>query len=138
MNNKNQSTLAISSWSRPKRVVFLVDPEKGTNDELMQIIRYCIKIWGGRYYAIVPTNGKTIADTWWSLVKMTDPDIIYSFLELDDILVEKINRYIVPYAIHEITDHQREHSSHNLVDSHYVNALGIEEILPYLWVGLVT
>lgn len=98
-----QTTLNVTTISRPKRVAFLVNPLATTNDELNQLIRYSVGVWGGRFYVIIPTTGDTIEEDWWKLLTIVDPDVIYSLRPLTDLLVRKINKAILPVKIVEPT-----------------------------------
>jgi hypothetical protein len=45
----------------------------------------------------LPCNGKEITDSFWNLLIFSDPDIVYSFVEITDELIEKIDKEISPY-----------------------------------------
>ncbi len=130
----SQSILTITSWSRPKRVAFLVNLEQTNDDELNQIIRYNIGVWGGRFNAIIPANGDDIAEAWWNMLVILDPDIIFSFFPLQEKLIKRINRYILPYRIFEITPDDRKVSGGNhLINTAEIGALDIQQIPQYVW-----
>lgn len=46
---------------------------------LLRAFEWFSKAWGGGYFIIVPTDGKTIDDVFWKILKDYDPDYIYSF-----------------------------------------------------------
>lgn len=129
-----QATLAITTLSRPKRIAFLVHPKKTNDGELNQIVRYSVGVWGGRFHAIIPTTGAEITSDWWKLLVTVDPDIIYSFLPLDDMLIRRINRHILPAKIIEVTPQDRARvSEHYLIRTSDVGALGIGDIPRFVW-----
>lgn len=127
-----QSTLTVTTSFRPKRVAFLVNPEETNEDELNEIFSYCQGVWGGGYNIIIPATSKEIAHDWWKLFVSIDPDIVYSFLELDDYLIERINRHILPSKIIEITPARKEQRGSS-IDPFEIRALGIEDIPRFMW-----
>ena len=130
----NQNTISVTTSSRPKRVAFLVHLGQTTDEEINQIIQYSVGVWGGRYHAIIPTTGKEIASDWWKLLVLVDPDIVYSFVPLDDCLVYRINRHILPLKIVEITSEDRKRKgTNNLISDQEIRSLGIEDIPRFIW-----
>jgi len=129
-----QTTLAVTTSSRPKRVAFLINPAETNDKELDEIIRYSISVWGGKFHAIIPTTGAKIEPDWWKLLSIVDPDIIYSMISLNDILIKRINRYILPSKIIEVSPEDREQlSDHFRIDSFEIGALGVEDIPYSIW-----
>ena len=128
-----QSTLSVASSYRPKRVVFLVNPQATNDHEINDIIRYSVGVWGGRFHAIVPTSGADIPPDWWKFLVDLDPDIIYSFLPLESALIHRINRHILPVKIHEVTAQDRERPGGHRISPHDISALGIEDIPHSVW-----
>lgn len=135
-----QSTLTITSSSRPKRVAFLINIEETSDSELNHIIRYNVGIWGGRFNAIIPFRNQEIVEPWWQTLIAIDPDIIYSFFPLEEKLLDRINRHILPYKIVEITpeDRERIRSSHYLINTFEIGALNIQHIPQYSWATRVS
>lgn len=123
-----QNVLAVSSLSRPKRVTFLVHPSEVSDAEIDAIILYCTKVWCGRFNAIIITDGVDIKDAWWELLVAVDPDVIYSFVSLDDVLIRRINKYILPGKIIEVSNDSEPTSRPIVIDTFDVNALGVEDI----------
>ncbi|MHB8156527.1 MAG: hypothetical protein ACYDEQ_03935 [Desulfocucumaceae bacterium] len=120
-----QTTLSITTSSRPIRVAFLINPDLTNNTELNQIIRFNIGVWGGKYNVIIPTTGKDFLPDWWDFLIAIDPDIIYSFVPLEIELINRINRYILPTKIHEIdTDERTRLGERHLISTHEIGALG--------------
>ena len=65
---------------RPHRIVILtnvVDPDWQTT--CMSIIEYLSQVWGGYHSLIIPTDGKTIGDTFWAMLSSFDPDVILRY-----------------------------------------------------------
>lgn len=91
--------LNVKALSRPIRVTFLVNPAHTSHEEINDIIAFVTKAWGGFAFPIIPCDGSNINENWWSLLTAIDPDYIYSIVDLEDQLVEKINRHILPVEI---------------------------------------
>ena len=98
----SQNTLTVTTTTRPKRIAFFVHEENLTNDEINGIINFNCRHWGGRFNPIIPTSGAELKSDWWNLLIAVDPDIIYSFVNLADALVDRINRHVLPSRIFEI------------------------------------
>jgi len=94
-----EASFSIFAKSRPHKIAFLIDPQNLPNKLLNAIFEHNITSWGGRYNPIIPCNGKEISDEYWSLLVFSDPDIVYSYIDLDDGLVEKIDREISPFYL---------------------------------------
>lgn len=129
-----QATLAVTAMSRPKRVAFFVHPEKTNDDELIQVVRYSVGVWGGRFHAIIPTTGAEITPDWWKLLVMLDPDVIYSLLPVDDVLIRRINRHVLPAKIIEVTPEDTAQTGRrHLIQTFDIGALDIEPIPRFVW-----
>ena len=62
------------------------------------------------------------------------PDIIYSFFPLEEKLIKRIKRHILPYKIIEITPEDRKRLGGNyLIDTSEIGALDIQQIPQYVW-----
>ncbi len=85
---------------RPLRIAFLIDPAHTSDELLNSIIEFCLEKWGGRYYPIIPCDGSSITQSYWSLLEFVDPDIIYSFVNLDKSLIEKFEFSISPFGFY--------------------------------------
>ena len=132
--NTHPTSLVVTSRARPKRVAFLVDPVKTSDNDLNQIICYSLGIWGGRFHAIIPTSGSDILGDWWNLLKVIDPDIIYSLIPLQEELIRRINRHILPARIFCVTqDDHRYWGGIIRIREDEIGAYGIEGIPSYVW-----
>ncbi len=129
-----QGTLLVTSSSRPKRVAFFVNIDETNDDELNQIIRFNVSIWGGRFNPIIPVRNNEIEEEWWNLLVAFDPDIIYSFFQLEEKLLKRINRLILPYEIIEIRPEDKDGvGKGHLIREFDIGALEIQQIPWYLW-----
>ncbi len=133
MEKESPTVLNVTTTSRPKRVAFLINPQPSNDSEIDQIIRYSTGVWGGRFYLIIPTDGEIVSGDWWTLLMTVDPDVIYSLLPLSDSLIQKINKYILPVKIIEITPEERARHDrqHYLINTSDIRSLESLEIVPY-------
>ncbi|TAK06315.1 hypothetical protein EPO44_05540, partial [bacterium] len=130
-----QNPIFISTWSRPKRVAFLVNPDSTNVSEINQIIRYCVGCWGGRFNGIFPTTGTEIPEQWWKAMVVLDPDIVFSFFPLEEKLIWKINRHILPARIFDITPKDRDQlSQRNLLSTYDIGAIDVQPLPRFVWV----
>jgi hypothetical protein len=126
--------IVIRTVSRPKRVAFLVDPARADREVLNEIIRCNLAMWGGGFNVIIPTDGTDIASTWWNLLALVDPDIVYSLVPLSNALFWRIYRCIVPAKIVETGPNDGTTAGgRHLIRTSEINALGIECIPRFAW-----
>ena len=92
---------------RPMRIVFLVDPESTSLEEIYEIIDYNRSLWGGRFNPIILTDGHTIDDKWWQFLRDIDPDVIKPLVPLDIDLIERFEIFLSPLKIENLTDHEQ-------------------------------
>jgi hypothetical protein len=65
---------------RPDRVAVLINSaDADWQESCLGIIEFYTKLWGGTHCVIVPTDGKTIDETFWSVLSSHDPDSIYRY-----------------------------------------------------------
>lgn len=130
----SQAPLAVTAWSRPKRVAFLLNPETTDDSILNEIIRFSASVWGGRYHAIVPTTGDNIEPDWWRLLVTIDPDVVYALLPLSDNLIDRVNRHILPAKIIEKIPENHERGGRRFhIDRFGVGALENDDIPSHIW-----
>jgi hypothetical protein len=89
---------------RPLRIAFIIDPENISEDLLNNIIEFCLESWAGRYYPIIPCDGSTIPESYWNLLNFSDPDFVYSYVELSQEIIEKIDRLTTPIGFYQNLD----------------------------------
>jgi hypothetical protein len=93
------SPYSIYVNKRPLRAAFLVEDKPESMPIIESVLAYSRDRWGGRYNAIVLTDGQTLSDAWWSLLESVDPDVVQTFIPLGDDLVGALERRISPYFI---------------------------------------
>jgi hypothetical protein len=65
---------------RPARVAVLVDREDGEWEHTcLRVVEFFSQLWGGAYNIIVPTDGKTIDERFWTILEAFDPDNLYVY-----------------------------------------------------------
>lgn len=65
---------------RPHRIAILTDVvDQDWQSTCTAIIEYLSQIWGGYHSLIIPTDGKTIDDTFWALLLSFDPDVVLRY-----------------------------------------------------------
>ena len=81
---------------RPRKIAFFIDPLNCPIKLFDSIIEFNTNCWGGRYNPIIPIVDGNISEDYWELLKFSDPDIIYTFVEPDLSLIKRIHKEISP------------------------------------------
>lgn len=71
----------VRSGVRPHRVAILVPLTSGPT-EWLQVIEVCSQMWGGSYSVLVPTDGDSVAHSFWQLLDIYDPDIVVRWADV--------------------------------------------------------
>ena len=80
MSTTEQRFQSFITRVRPHRVAVLTDiADPHWQESCLGIIEFFTKLWGGTHCVIVPTDGKTIDETFWAILSSQDPDIIYRY-----------------------------------------------------------
>jgi hypothetical protein len=83
MNMKNQTEQRFQSFLtrvRPHRIAVLVNSEDPNwYSSCLGVIEFLTKLWGGSYCVIIPTDGKSIDEEFWTILSSHDPDILYRY-----------------------------------------------------------
>jgi hypothetical protein len=70
----------VNTSVRPARVAVLIDKnDEYWQDTCLHVIEFFSQIWGGAYNLIVPTDGKTIDERFWTALEAFDPDNLYAY-----------------------------------------------------------
>lgn len=109
-NYNSQSSYSAFTRPRPIRIAFLLDPSNTSEDLLNTILEFNLQLWGGRYNPIIPCNGAEITESFWRLLVFSDPDIVISYIKLQDDLIEKIDREVSPYYFTYANDNDKRPS----------------------------
>lgn len=84
---------------RPLRIAFILNPNNYEPQQLDAILKYNMSKWGGRFNPIIFSDGKTIEEEWWEFLRLIDPDIIRSFVSLENELVERMEMFLSTFSI---------------------------------------
>lgn len=83
---------------RPLKVAFLADPSDDFG-WIDRIVEYNREKWGGRYNPIFLTNGDSIDDAQWQLLRDYDPDVIKSTVVLGQDFQRRIRVFLSPLSV---------------------------------------
>src|SRR6266542_1265514 len=123
MDNQSRESLVASCTVRPLRVAFLVHQDTGTPSEIAQIVRYGSSCWGGAFHGIFPTDGRQVPGHWWTLLKLLDPDLVYSVTPVEEAFVELLAREACPARLIQIDARERERlGPAHLISDHDIGA----------------
>ncbi|MGC2002607.1 MAG: hypothetical protein WA658_22310, partial [Candidatus Acidiferrales bacterium] len=76
---------------RPCCVAFVVDLDSVNLDLIDAIVDFNVDSWGGRFNPIILSQNKKICPDYWRLLKLADADLIYSYAELDQETIERLD-----------------------------------------------
>ena len=95
--------------ARPLRVAFLVENKDHGQTTLDGLFADSYSRWGGRFSLVVPCIDGRILASFWPWLETYDPDVIYSYVDLDQGEVLRIHERIYPseYIWHDPVDGDR-------------------------------
>jgi hypothetical protein len=93
---------------RPIRVAYLVEEHEHWKTMLDAIFAEAYGRWGGRFSLIVPCENGEIRPAYLPWLDAYDPDIVYSYVDLNDAAVERIHERFCPAFLvkHEFFRHE--------------------------------
>ncbi len=91
--------LSVYARVRPYRVAFCIDPEHCPPELIDGIIGTSLRLWGGRCHPIIPVQGGAIPEPYWRLLAFTDPDLVYTYVNLPPPLLARLDREICPLEV---------------------------------------
>ena len=100
---QEDNSYSIYTHARPIRTAFLIDPDKSPEELLDAIYDFNLEQWGGRFNPLIPVSDGQISDSYLKLLKLTDPDILYTFAKLPVKTIAQVEKYSRP--IH-FTEHK--------------------------------
>ena len=85
----------IHASVRPQRIAILVDKsDEDWQNTCLRVIEFFSRLWGGAYNLIVPTDGKTIDERFWTILETFDPDRLYVYRKSgEDFRLSKPDQY---------------------------------------------
>lgn len=106
MITSGESQHELSGWEkvRPVQIAFLVEASEHNDVILDAIFADSYSRWGGRFSLIVPCANKRVVDEYWPWLETHDPDIVYSYVDLQPEAILDIHERLVPadYINHNI------------------------------------
>jgi hypothetical protein len=70
----------VNASVRPARVAVLIDKsDEDWQDTCLHVVEFFSQIWGGAYNLIVPTDGRTIDERFWTILEAFDADNLYVY-----------------------------------------------------------
>lgn len=84
---------------RPRRLAFFVDVDQCSDALLNEIVDFNITRWGGRHNPVIPVLDGKITDSYWRLLNLVDPDVLYSYCDLPTNLVARISSVVRPLNV---------------------------------------
>jgi len=94
--NLKTNQFNVMATPRPRKIAFFINPLNCPIKLFDTIIEFNTNCWGGRYNPIIPIVDGNISEDYWKLLKFSDPDIIYTFVEPDLSLIKRIHKEISP------------------------------------------
>lgn len=122
--------LRLTAHSRPVRAAFLVDPDTLPIEAFDGLVERCMEAWGGGYWPIIPTDGETISDDYWRLLRFTDPDLITSAVDLAPQLQEELKTRFGPATL-EVNPVRPEDSNPRVRENWRITPLASVLVLRY-------
>jgi hypothetical protein len=134
-SDRENRHLTVLTRPRQIRVAYLIDPETTPLALLDAIMSTCSHVWGGRLSPIVPVLDGEISSAYWQLLRLVDPDWIYSYTSVPQQLIDRIVSEIGPiklkkHSAHLLQGERPQYSpsiSHELVRIHGLLPLATEQ-----------
>lgn len=103
MDTEVDGSLQAQSSVRPIRVAYLIERGKHEHLVLDAVFADAYSRWGGRFSLLVPCAEGRIDPRFWPWLEAFDPDIIYSYSNLEEAEVLKLHERIYPadYLMHK-------------------------------------
>jgi hypothetical protein len=80
MSTIEQRFQTLITSVRPHRIaVFTNASDAHWQHSCVGILEFFTKLWGGSHCVIIPTDGKTIDEEFWTVLSSHDPDILYRY-----------------------------------------------------------
>lgn len=94
---------------RPIRIAFLIQAGEHAHLVLDGIFADCFGRWGGRFSLIVPCEQDAVPASYWPWLFAYDPDVVYSYVPLDDEAVLQLHERLGPsvYQAHRLQARER-------------------------------
>jgi len=122
---------------RPLRAAYLV-PTDVDHVLLNVLFDEAMSRWGGRRTPIIKTDGASVGDGHWKLLNLWDPDIVYSYIPLEDQLRDQIAFGLCPSVIEEHRFHNGDRDRHSYLPRYagnvsYLNSTSLLPVFAKSW-----
>lgn len=110
---RSEKPFSVLTSYRPRRVAFLVDPADPHFEQILDAIAdFGYDTWGGTYNPIIPVSQGKLAVNFWPLLQAADPDVLYSYAEIEASEVRRFDRAFVPTRMmpHRYDDENKDHT----------------------------
>jgi len=81
---------------RPIRVVFLVEENEYARQQIQAVYANCYGRWAGRFNLLIPCENGSVRPSFLPWLHFYDPDIIYSYVDLNDDFVTHLHEFLYP------------------------------------------
>jgi hypothetical protein len=88
--------IAVTARGQPMRVCYMLADDGDASEILTQIFAECYARWGGMYTLIIPVIAGEIDHRYLAWLCWFDPDIVYSYCDLTEELVTRVDRLCMP------------------------------------------
>ncbi len=95
-------TIEVKASNRPIKIAYLVPYEESSVNHMLvdALFHESYTRWAGAYTLIVPSSSKGFLDpAYESWLEFFDPDFVYTYVELEKDIVQKIDKLCCPIAI---------------------------------------
>lgn len=117
--------------ARPVRVAFFIDDHEHSNAMLEAIFKSCMGRWGGRFNLLIPTTSAGPKENYLNWLQAYDPDIIYSYVDLDDAAIEQLQERFYPsFLIRHDFYRRTERDAHAYYPKLPFDCLKITSLIP--------
>ena len=83
---------------RPLRLAFLLRTD-ASGETVLTCIRHSTSVWGGVFSALIPTDGQTLSEDWWQVLRNHDPDMIVCCGSVSGRLRDQIGDLVQPFDV---------------------------------------
>lgn len=101
---------------RPLRLAFLLRTD-ASGDTVLRCIRHSTSVWGGVLSALIPTDGQTLGEDWWQVLRNHDPDMIVCCGSVSGRLRGQIGDLVQPFNVASWPEDDMDSQSSSLVRS---------------------
>jgi hypothetical protein len=115
MDQTEQRFQSFLTRIKPHRVaVFANTADSNWYQNCLGIIEFLTKLWGGSHCVIIPTDGKTIREEFWTILSSHDPDIFYRYQptgadrkerapdQFEAIVAEQVRKWVIETGLQEV------------------------------------